>query len=118
MKGPLFSACIVAVSAVSAVGQAVKPASTPPAEIEVVKISTNLIRIDVSVTDAKGRPVTDLTQSEIEIFENTEKQKITSFSFVSSARDAQPLLKPVEKKPDASIPPPPVVTLRSADIRR
>jgi|SRR5688572_6317261 len=118
MKGPLFSACIVAVSAASVFGQAAKPASTPPAESEVVKISTNLIRIDVSVTDAKGRPVPDLKQSEVEIFENGEKQKITSFSFVSSARDAQPQLKPVEKRPDASFPPPPVVTLRSADIRR
>jgi len=103
-------------SAVSVFGQAAKPAPTPPAiDGEVVKISTNLIRIDVSITDAMGKPVTDLKQNEIEIFENGEKQKITSFSFVSSVRNTA-TFKPVEKKPDDA-PLPPNVT-RPSDVRR
>jgi len=78
----------------STFGQVVKP--TPPIEDQVVKISTNLIRIDVSVTDGKGRAVTDLKQNEIEIYENGVKQAITGFSFVSI-----PQPKPEEKKSTA-----------------
>jgi uncharacterized protein YxeA len=53
---------------------------------DVVKISTNLIQIDVTVTDGKGKPIADLKPEEIEIYENGEKQKITNFSFISSLR--------------------------------
>ena len=99
--------------------QATPVRTPPPSDGEVVKISTNLIRIDVSVTDAKGKPVTDLKQNEFEIFENGEKQKITSFSFVSSARNATPEFKPVERKEDrVATPPPPTRTPGPADIRR
>src|SRR6188508_3109542 len=115
MKSLFLSAWVLTISAVSVFAQAVKETPTPPVDGEVVKISTNLIRIDVSVTDAKGRTVTDLKQNEIEIFENGEKQRITSFSFVSPLRNVQ-LLKPVEKQEAAF--PPPAVILRPADVRR
>ncbi|MGB5015219.1 MAG: VWA domain-containing protein [Pyrinomonadaceae bacterium] len=59
------------------------PKPTPPDD-DVVKISTNLIQIDVSVTDAKGKPITDIRPEEVEIYENGEKQTISNFSFVSS----------------------------------
>lgn len=59
------------------------PRPTPPADDDVVKISTNLIQIDVTVTDSKGKPITDLKPDEIQIFENGQKQKVTNFSFVS-----------------------------------
>ena len=115
MKSLFFTALFLTILALDVFGQGAKPTATPP-EGEVVKISTNLIRIDVSVTDLKGKPVTDLKQSEIEIFENGEKQKITSFSFVSSVRNV-PQLKLVEKKQDVLVTPPPV-TRRPADVRR
>lgn len=51
---------------------------------DVVKITTTLIQIDVTVTDKKGDPVTDLTRDDIEIYENGVRQDITNFSFVSS----------------------------------
>ena len=54
------------------------PSPTPPPDNDVVKISTNLIQIDVSVTDAKGKVITDLKPEEIEIYENGQKQKITN----------------------------------------
>jgi len=98
----------------STFGQVVKP--TPPIEDQVVKISTNLIRIDVSVTDGKGRAVTDLKQNEIEIYENGVKQTITGFSFVSI-----PQPNPEEKKSaakDATIIPEAPVTLRPEQVKR
>jgi len=59
--------------------------ATPPpsADEDVVKISTTLIQVDVSVTDKDGKQVTDVKPEEFEIFENGSKQKITNFSYIS-----------------------------------
>ncbi len=62
-----------------------KPAPTP-SDSDVVKISTTIIQLDVSVVDSRGRVVKDVRPDEIEIYENGKKQQITNFSFVSSAR--------------------------------
>jgi VWFA-related protein len=59
---------------------------TPTPDDDVVKISTNLIQIDVTVTDKKGNVVRDLKPEEIEIYENGEKQEITNFSFISNVK--------------------------------
>lgn len=60
------------------------PTPTPPKDDEdVVKISTTLIQIDVTVTDKKGRQVKDLKAEDFEIYENKDKQNITNFSYVS-----------------------------------
>src|SRR5262245_52237237 len=56
------------------------PAAT--SENDIVKISTNLIQLDVTVTDKKGRVVRDLKPSELQIFENGELQKMSHFKFV------------------------------------
>ncbi|HKP69912.1 MAG TPA: VWA domain-containing protein [Pyrinomonadaceae bacterium] len=58
-------------------------AQDPPAEV--VKISTNLIQLDATVTDSKGNVIRDLTRDDFEIFENGRKQAVSGFSFVSHA---------------------------------
>jgi VWFA-related protein len=88
------------------------PKPTPPDD-DVVKISTNLIQIDVSVTDPKGKVITDLRPEEVEIYENGQKQKITNFSFVSSTRGVE---RP--KLADRDAVPEPPVKLRPEQIRR
>ncbi len=87
------------------------PTPTPNND-DVVKISTNLIQIDVTVTDKKGNTVKDLKREDFEIFENGEKQDISNFSFISNQR-AQ-TQNPTEK---TNIPKP-VGTLRAEQIRR
>lgn len=59
------------------------PTSTPDADDQVVRISTSLVQMDVTVTDKDGKPITDLRKDEIEIFQNDKKQEITNFSYVS-----------------------------------
>lgn len=108
---PLVLALLTVFAAAGA-SQTPTPVPTRP-DTDVVKISTNLIQIDVSVTDNKGKPVADLRPDEIEIYENGGKQKITNFSFISSIRE-------VSEKPsivDPYIPPPPSI-LRPEQIRR
>jgi len=76
------------------------PTPTPPDDGDVVKITTALIQLDVTVTDKKGNIVTDLKQDEIEVYENGEKQDITNFSFVSNLRTTEePTLAKGEKPP-------------------
>src|SRR2546421_2379630 len=122
MKSAFFSLLFIVVLSVAVCGQQTTqkpaPTATPPAEGDVVKISTNLVQIDVTVTDSKGKIVTDLRPEEIEIYENGEKQKLSHFSFISSVRDVTE--KPQKPKADASwLAPPPVPTiLRPEQIRR
>ncbi|MEQ1923498.1 MAG: VWA domain-containing protein, partial [Pyrinomonadaceae bacterium] len=89
--------------------------STPPRAVEgeVVKISTSLIQLDVTVTDAKGKVITDLKPNEIEVYENGEKQKVTALTFFSSRKFAE---KP--KTPETVGVPVPTVGLRPESIRR
>lgn len=80
------------------------PTPTPPPIAEnddVVKISTNLIQVDVTVTDKKGKIIKDLKPEDFEIFENGKKQEITNFSFVSAERNQNN--KEVEKKDELAI---------------
>ena len=84
---------------------------------EVVKISTNLIQIDVTVTDKKGKIVTNLKPEDFEVFENNEKQTITNFSYVNSSHEAQP--KPIlQPNKNEAVAPIPVVQLKPEQINR
>jgi len=64
--------------------QTPQPTSTPLEDKDIVKISTTLIQIDATVTDSRGRIITDLKADEFEIYENGKKQEITNFSFISA----------------------------------
>lgn len=90
------------------------PTPTPRDESEVVKISTTLIQLDVTVVDRRGNPVMGLTADDFEIFENGERQKITDLTFISSVR-----ARNVERTPPiAAEAPTPVPTVRPEQIRR
>ena len=82
MKKFFVSFAIVGAVAIGVFGQDVKP--TPPAGEDVVKISTNLIQVDVTVTDKDGKIVRGLSPEDFEIFENGERQDISNFLFVTS----------------------------------
>ncbi len=104
----MLTACL------SEFSQGAAPTARPtPPDTDVVKISTSLIQLDVTVIDSKGKVITDLKRDEIEVYENGEKQKITGLTFVSSKRPAE---KP--KAPDALGVPIPQTVLRSESIRR
>jgi VWFA-related protein len=104
---------------------AARPAPTQPpqqpqqdksADDEVVRITTNLVQVDVTVTDKKGQPVTDLRADEIEILEDNRPQKITNFSYVSLEGAAKPIA--TAPPADKTAPPVPPARLRPEDVRR
>ena len=65
----------------SAAAWAQQPSATPPVEDQVVRISTNLIQIDVTVTDKNGKAVTGLGIDDFEVYENGQKQTLSATSF-------------------------------------
>ena len=98
------------------------PGSAPqksPVQEEVVKITTNLVQVDVSVVDKNNNPVADLKPEEFEIKEDDHVQKITNFSYVSSevsAPAASTSPAPAEKNaPPPAVPP---STLRPSQVKR
>ncbi len=78
MKKILLSSTILGLFVVTAFAQ--QPTSTPP-EDQVVRISTDLIQIDVTVTDKNGKVVPGLGIGDFELFENGEKQTLTGAFF-------------------------------------
>lgn len=53
-----------------------KPAPTPEPEYEVIKVSSNLVVVPVSVTNTQGQPVMGLKQTDFHIEENGQVQTI------------------------------------------
>lgn len=108
-----FSFFLVLISLLSTKAQT--PSPTPRTDSDVVRISTSLVQLDVTVVDAKGKVVTDLKPDEIEIYENGQKQKIKGLTFVSAKRtDTANTAKAV----DPVGAPVQVVPIRAADVRR
>lgn len=86
----------------------------------VVKISTNLIQIDATVTDKSGNIVKNLKPEDFEIYENGEKRTITDFSFVEvQNRKASNQTITAGKSEKSAVPfPSGAVELRPENVRR
>jgi VWFA-related protein len=82
MKNLVFTVTFFCLSVIAITAQTPTPTPLNKEENDVVKISTTLIQVDVSVTDKKGKQVTDLKPEDFEILENGKPQKITNFSYV------------------------------------
>ncbi|MEO8650567.1 MAG: VWA domain-containing protein, partial [Acidobacteriota bacterium] len=105
--------------AVAALGQ--KPT---PTDDDVVHISTDLIQVDVTVTDKDGKVVSGLTADDFELYENGEKQKISNFSFIdrkasgaSASTSGQPgVVKDGEQHPGAVLRSPRTIAIVVDDL--
>jgi VWFA-related protein len=99
----------------SAIGQKPSPAQQQQSKAddqdEVVRITTNLVQVDVTVTDKDGHPVTDLKPEQFEILQDGRQQTITNFSFISTvtakpASAPEAVRAPTTAKNKAAIIPP------------
>src|SRR5437763_8170657 len=59
-----------------------------PEDVDVVRITTNLVQVDAVVTDKNGKAVTDLRTDEVQIFEDGKPQKITHFAYNLTGAEA------------------------------
>ena len=91
------------------------PPPPPLDETDVVKITTTLIQIDVTVTDKKGNIVRDLKPEEVEIYENGKRQEISNFSFINGVREKTVEMPEKSRQSDVPIPP---TAVRPEQVRR
>lgn len=84
-----------------------------PAEDEVIRISTELVQLDVVVTGKNGNVARGLSKSDFEIYENGKKQQPSFFEFVdaSKGRSAVGPAKAFDQSPSPQQP-------TAADVRR
>jgi VWFA-related protein len=57
-------------------------------EDDVIKVDTNLVVLNVAVTDAKGNSVTGLKRTDFKLFDNGVEQDITSLDSIFTAEEA------------------------------
>jgi VWFA-related protein len=82
---PVALASLLAVSVVAAQQGSGQPPQDPPAQPPVFRTGTNLVRVDVMVTNRAGQPVRDLTAADFEVKENGQAQTVTSFKLVEAS---------------------------------
>lgn len=84
---------LAAALSVAAAGVAGQSAQSPPAPAQPpveqppqqpIRSGAELVRVDASVIDHKGQPVSDLTADDFEVREDDQLQEIQSFKFVTS----------------------------------
>jgi VWFA-related protein len=107
---------LVALMILSLSGVALSQSSPQKPDDQTIKISTELVQLDVVVTDKKGRIVTGLKKEDFELFENGKKQQINFFEFITGG------LRPgAAKTPEEARVPGPEVSPQGAgagDIKR
>lgn len=64
------------------------PAGKTNSQEDKLRITTNLVQLDVIVTDRDGKQVRDLRPEEFELTEDGKKQSITNFSYISNLPDS------------------------------
>ncbi|HEX8187705.1 MAG TPA: VWA domain-containing protein [Pyrinomonadaceae bacterium] len=101
-------------------GAAAPPGGNDPQKDDVVRVTTNLVQVDVVVTDADGKQVTDLRPEELEVFEDGKRRQLTNFSYVSTerARDAGPAAQGPAPSGKADAPKVAPALLRPEQVRR
>ena len=124
MKKILYASFLITLFSIASFAQNRPPTSVSEDE-DVVKISTNLIQIDVSVTDDEGKQVIDLKPEDFEIYEDNRKREISNFSYVSvnkpttDKNNSPAKIEPKQNKAEALKNTPPITNiLRQSQVRR
>lgn len=87
---------------------------------EAVRVTTNLVQVDVVVTGKDGRHVTDLRPEDFEILEDNRKQQITNFSYLTtgSATTISHPQTPIYRSEGETVAPASPASLRPELLRR
>src|SRR6202047_1448013 len=88
------------------------------ADQPLLRVTVNLVQVDAVVTDIKGNQITDLTADDFVLLQDGKPQKITHFSYISTAAATPAPVAPTRVTPVKGMPAPPPMKLRPAQIRR
>src|SRR5688572_9506458 len=78
------AALIAALAGTLSVTLSSTPQDPAPHRPPTFRGGTDLVRVDVTVIDRRGDPVTSLTPDDFELWDNGQPQAITSFKFVEA----------------------------------
>src|SRR5437660_3925067 len=100
----LLVTCAVFLAAIPIHSQDKKPNKSD--DQDVIKVTSNLVSLDVIVKDKKGKAITDLKPEEFSIFENGVPQKIAFFdsTLTSSNEATEPTTATVSTQPTGRTP--------------
>ena len=92
-------------------------AESEPIDPLKITVNVNEIRLDVVVVDNRGRPITDLTADDFEVYQDKLPQDVTSSVYISNQSDAsaQPS---VSRKDAPNLLNLPAATLKEEEVRR
>lgn len=111
----VLSLCLLV--SISAQQQEPSRQQSKPEETDVVRITTNLVQVDATITDKSGRQITDLRPEEFEVIQDGKPQTVTHLSYIVTAGgNVKSVAKPSPALRD-SLPPAPI-TLRPEQVRR
>jgi VWFA-related protein len=79
--GPSLLAVGLCMSSASLGQQQPGPPPPPPNPASALRAQSNVVRIDVEVTDSSGRPIKGLRADQFEITDNGKVQKISTFTY-------------------------------------
>src|SRR6478672_11748216 len=115
-----FSLVIILLFAATiAISQSPKVSQTPTTnsgDEEVVKISTNLVQVDFTVTDKDGHVIRDIKPGEVELYQNGKRQELSHFLFVSNAHDTSRPGPDRANRPSVADVTPPASNITSASV--
>jgi len=81
------------------------PQSSKQSPVSVLRTSSDLVRIDVEVTDKSGKPIKGLRADQFVVTDNGKRQDISSFSYAdiesieaAGEEDAKPVVVPVDNE--------------------
>ena len=103
MKRQLLCGLIAAsVGSVVLAQQAPAPSTETGQPPLTFRVEANFVEVDAFVSDATGKPVTDLRASDFQVLEDGKPQMVSAFSFVNMpiARVDRPLFSPTAIEPD------------------
>ena len=90
-----------------------------------LRITVNLVQVDASVTDSRGRQVTDLKADDFDVFQDGKRQKVTHCTYIRTVPESAPAPAPAKGRAPAraSAPAPrlgplPAIPLRRDEVRR
>jgi VWFA-related protein len=80
----LAAVCLIICASSRTSAQQPERTQQTPRDSSVIRMSVDLVQIDATVTDQKGRAVTDLTPADFEVLQDGKRQTISTFTYVST----------------------------------
>jgi VWFA-related protein len=84
----IIASVVAGLTCVAALRAQAPPPSPPQEQRPTFRVGANLVRVDVSVVDRHGEPVTDLKQEDFEIREDGVPQAVQTFKLVEANGEA------------------------------